>query len=413
MGIKQQKVKMDYLSIQNDKLQQQVSKLFLTVRTLGKNNKQNTAKDAEIQNSLKGQFLILKNVIIQKDDHIKKLSHSLEAKTKDLHRKKKEIIELNESLNEMNAKYEDEKAEFEDTIQKHLDSIKQFNSTMNSLQSAMDSKENEMNDLKERNEELDKLLDEREIKMEEIVSMNDIILIENQEKDTIICKLNEKIHPLQDQLSKIKSLYQESIQGMEEEQVKYNEMMTEKEWWKNEAVKLEKECDFSVNELHRLKSELNSIANNKYKQNNIDVWKKRCYESYWRRFAEYEAYQYSFEPMRDVWMYLKAKYMKLNPAQPIEQRESFKDSFKISMFKSLKDIKNIDIDQLLLCQDPMQLTKFLLSSNMSQETQLRVAAQLLPVVEEYRINLQKDINQKVDKFIKKSVAKKAKQGQRS
>merc|ERR1712228_259516 len=389
MGIKQQKVKMDYLSIQNDKLQQQVSKLFLTVRTLAKNNKQNTAKDAEIQNSLKDQFLILKNAIIQKDDHINKLSHSLEAKTKDLHRKKREIIELNESLNEMNAKYEDEKAEFEDTIQKHLDSIKQFNSTMNALQSAMDTKENEMNALKDRNEELDKLLDEREIKMEEIVSINDIILIENQEKDTIICQLNEKIHPLQDQLSKIKSLYQESIQSMEEE------------------------CDFSVNELHRLKSELNSIANNKYKQNNIDVWKKRCYVSYWRRFAEYEAYQYSFEPMRDVWMYLKAKYMKLNPAQPIEQRESFKDSFKISMFKSLKDIKNIDIDQLLLCQDPMQLTKFLLSSNMSQETQLRVAAQLLPVVEEYRINLQKDINQKVDKFIKKSVAKKAKQPQSS
>lgn len=172
---------------------------------------------------------------------------------------------------------------------------------------------------------------------------------------------------------------------------------------------MEKECDFSVNQLHRLKSQLESIEDNKYKQNSIDVWRKRCYSSFWRRFAEHEAYEYSLEQQRDVWNYLKAKYMKLNPTQQTEETESFKESFKISMFKSLKDIKNIDIDQLLLCQDPRQLSEFLLSSNMPQETQLRVAAQLLPVVEQYRINLQNDINKKVDNFIKKSAAKKAKQ----
>merc|ERR1711933_682047 len=87
--------------------------------------------------------------------------------------------------------------------------------------------------------------------------------------------------------------------------------------------------------------------------------------------------------------------------------DCFGDSFKISMFKSLKDIQsNIDMDQLLLCQDPKQLTDFLLKSNMSQQTQLKVAAKLLPVVENYRVNLQKDINQKIEEFIDKSQKKK-------
>merc|ERR1711933_82055 len=248
-----------------------------------------------------------------------------------------------------------------------------------------------------------------EEKMNEIVSSNDIKVIENQEKDEIICALNQQIDPLHDQLRIIKSLYAESAQKTEEDKIKYEEMMVELDFWKKEAVKLEKECDFSVNELHRLESELDSIADNKYKQNSIDVWKKRCYLSYWRRFAEHELHEYSLDQMRDVWTYVKSKFMKENPTVPIGQKETFQDSFKISMFKSLKDIKNIDIDQLLLCQDPKQLTDFLLSSNMPQETQLKVAAQLLPVVEEYRINLQNDINKKVDKFIKKSAAKKAKQ----
>ena len=213
-AIKQQKARMSSLTAQNDKLQQQVSKLFMTVRTLGKNNKQNTVKDAEIQKSLKDQFLILKNAIIQKDDHINELAHSLETSTKNLHRKNKDITELNESLNQINEKYETEKAEYEDTIQTHLDSIKQFNSTMNDLQNAMDSKEKEMVALKEKNEELHQLLDEKADKMEEIVTMNHIKLIENQEKDEIICNLQQKIDPLTDQLSKIKSLYEESTQRM-------------------------------------------------------------------------------------------------------------------------------------------------------------------------------------------------------
>lgn len=213
-AIKQQKTKMNNLSAQNDKLQQQVSKLFMTVRTLGKNNKQNTVKDAEIQKSLKDQFLILKNAIIQKDDRINELAHSLETSTKNLHRKNKEITELNESLNQINEKYATEKAEYEDTIQTHLDSIKQFNSTMNDLHKAMDSKEKETVALKEKNKELNKLLDEKADKMEEIVTMNHIKLLENQEKDEIICNLQQKIDPLTDQLSKIKNLYEKSTKRM-------------------------------------------------------------------------------------------------------------------------------------------------------------------------------------------------------
>ena len=172
---------------------------------------------------------------------------------------------------------------------------------------------------------------------------------------------------------------------------------------------VEKECDFSMNELHELKAQVSGIENNKFNQNNVEVWKRRCYLSFWRRFTEHEAHEYSLDQMRDVWSYLKTKYKKLNTtAAAVEKTESFQESFKISMFKSLKDIKNIDIDRLLLCQDPKQLTDFILSSDMPQETQLRVAAQLLPVVEEYRINLQNDINKKVDKFIKKSASKKTK-----
>ena len=104
------------------------------------------------------------------------------------------------------------------------------------------------------------------------------------------------------------------------------------------------------------------------------------------------------QQLHDVTACLKHKYQKLNVK---EKREPLGESFKISMLKSLKDVKNVDIDRLLLCQDTKELTDFLMSSNMSQQLQLKVAAQLLPVVENHRIKLQRDINTKIDKIIKK------------
>merc|ERR1712130_20350 len=188
---------------------------------------------------------------------------------------------------------------------------------------------------------------------------------------------------------------------MEENEAKYKQDL---KWWKNEATSLDKECELNVNQLHQLKSEVNCT---KYKQNNIDSWKKRCYLLYWKRFNEYICFQNEIEQIYDLMNYLKTKFMKIserNSTKKIENKqnkEHFKDSFRISMYKSLKDVENIDIDQLLLCQDAKELSDFLLSSNMSPQLELKVAAQLLPVVEDYRIKLQKDINKKIDKFTKK------------
>jgi len=400
-AIKQQKARMDSLSATNDKLQQQVSKLFLTVRTLGKSNQTNSAKDQEIQSALKDQFLILKTALIEKENHIKHLSVSLETTSKSLQQKIKETEQMNESMHGIKVKCESEKAELERTVQTHLDAIAEFNSTMNSMQKAMDAKQTKMAALEQSNQQMLKLQMQNENKIKQMANANEIDSIAKDEKDQIIASLNAKIKPLQDQLSKIKNLCQQNCEKMDVEKKKYDKMSKELEWWKREAIKLEKENDSSVSAMHKLKSQMDG------KETIIDQkWKRRCFVSIWHRFAAYETFQYRIDQMRDVLAYCKQKFIKMD-GQPMETQngECFGDSFKISMIKSLKGISDIDVEQLLLCQDPKQLTDFLLKSNMTSQTQLKVAAKLLPIVESYRVNLQKDINQKIERMTRKSIVK--------
>merc|ERR1711971_1509170 len=245
-AIKQQKARMDSLSATNDKLQQQVSKLFLTVRSLGKSNQTNSAKDQEIQSALKDQFLILKTALIEKENHIKHLSVSLETTSKSLQQKIKETEQMNESMHEIKVKYESEKAELERTVQTHLDSINEFNSTMNSMQKAMDAKQTKMAALEQSNQQMLKLQMQNENKIKQMANANEIDSIAKDEKDQIIASLNAKIKPLQDQLSKIKNLCHQNCEKMDVETKKYDKMSKELEWWKREAIKLEKENDSSV-----------------------------------------------------------------------------------------------------------------------------------------------------------------------
>ena len=189
---------------------------------------------------------------------------------------------------------------------------------------------------------------------------------------------------------------------MEIEHEDYNKMCQEREWWKSEATNLEKECELNMNEMHQLKLTINSTMNKEYNEKNFNILKKQCHLLYWRRFVEYLIYQHAMEQVHDVWMFLKQKYSKLNKSNnDTQSRIKLKESFKISMFKSLKDIKDLDVDKLLLRQNSKELTDFIISSTMSAETQLKVAAQLLPIVEKYRTDLQKEINAKIDKLIKK------------
>ena len=213
---------------------------------------------------------------------------------------------------------------------------------------------------------------------------------------------------------------------LQETEAKLQEMLSEKDWWKAEAttcmtrtlffyfirlaicmctieMKVNKECKLNAKRLQEVKNELNSAENNKLQQSNVDVWRSRCYALYWRRFAEFVSFEESMAQMHEVLMCVKSKQQ-----QQRRKAQPFEESFKISMFRSLKDVENLDMDKLLLCQDTKQLAQFLLSSDMSPQLQLKVAAQLLPVVESQRIKLQKDITVKIDRIIKKRKKRKVK-----
>lgn len=166
---------------------------------------------------------------------------------------------------------------------------------------------------------------------------------------------------------------------------------------------VEKECQLNVTKLHQIKAQLNETENNKYNGISVDLWRKRCYSLLWKRFSEFVMFQEAMHQLHDVTIHMKKKYERLHGK---ENREPLGESFKISMLKAVKDVKNVDIDRLLLCQDTKELTAFLMSSNMSQQLQLKVAAQLLPVVESHRVKLQREINTKIDKIIKKKGGKK-------
>merc|ERR1719229_138159 len=149
-----------------------------------------------------------------------------------------------------------------------------------------------MDALKECNAALLESKEENENKMRQMEK-------EKEEKDQIILSLKQQLNPLQKQLSQIKSFYEESTQKMEGEKIKCDKMMNELDWWKKEAIKLEKECDLRVNEVHKLKAQMDGIGNNKEKQINIGVWKRQFYISLWHRFAAHELSQYRVDQMRD------------------------------------------------------------------------------------------------------------------
>eukprot|EP01084_Bolivina_argentea_P234399 394624_1 len=402
-AIRRQKSEMNNLQTRNAQLEQQVAKLFLTVRTLSKTQKEKSVTDAELQKSLKHEFSVLKDAIVQKDDQIitlenanKKLSYCLNTNTKEINNKSNKLCELNDTLQQINHKYETEKNQYEQTIKTHLESMNEFNETIDALQSAMTTKEKEINVIKSKNNELQKLLKQKDDKIKNIVSDNDEKIKQIEQQTVEIANLKH-----------IKNLYTEYEEKMKGNEEKYQDICKEREWWKSEARILEKECQLNMNKIRALKCELNSNSeiNSNWRQNdennNITVLKKKCYYLYWKRFVEYVVYEYGRGQMFDALRYLKVQYMKLNVNNEINGKVNMKECFKISMYKSLKDVKKLDVDKMLLCEDTKELKHVLTSSNMSHQLQLKVAAQLLPVVENYRMSLQKDINIKIDKMINK------------
>ncbi len=167
-AIRQQKSEMNNLQSRNEKLEEQVAKLFLTVRSLRERQQENCEKDAELQESLKHKFAVLKDAVTQKDDQIINLENSLYTNIK-------EIDEKSNILKQINYKYESEKNKNDKII--------------TSLQSEMDL-------IKNQNDELHKLLHQQNVE-------NDTKSEKNQGQTEEISKLKET-----------EKLYQECVEEM-------------------------------------------------------------------------------------------------------------------------------------------------------------------------------------------------------
>eukprot|EP00485_Elphidium_margaritaceum_P001789 CAMPEP_0202694092 /NCGR_PEP_ID=MMETSP1385-20130828/8044_1 /ASSEMBLY_ACC=CAM_ASM_000861 /TAXON_ID=933848 /ORGANISM="Elphidium margaritaceum" /LENGTH=451 /DNA_ID=CAMNT_0049349873 /DNA_START=23 /DNA_END=1378 /DNA_ORIENTATION=- len=366
-AIKQQKQEIETLSRDRFKLQQQVSKLFLTVTTLTKTHRQNSAEESETHQSLKNEFQILKNALTEKEATNRKLLLSMNLNVKQLNQKNEQICALQQELSALNTKQVD----YEQIIQEHTSSIEEFNTVISEKQIEIDS-------LQLENSNLGRELKTKEDRIEQLGTAN-----EAAKEETL--SLSEK-------LRNIENLYRETTEKWNAEHTKYETSMKENEWWKSEAVALGKECEYSADKLNALKFEIYSNS-----QTNETVCIKNYRLLQWKYFAQYLAYKATAEQLTDVWSHLKLKYSKLKQCN--KNSQPLQESLKIQMIRSLKDVQSIDLDQLLLCADIKQLKNFLSSANLSPKLQLTVAAQLLPVVENYRIELQQHINAKIDKII--------------
>lgn len=279
---------------------------------------------------------------------------------------------------------------------------KQKNATQNmKLKETLIQKDDQ---IKELNDKYQSIINEKQSIINEKEGKIQHLFTENNNNKNEIARQNEEILELKQKILSITTLYNECV---ENENENYNRICSERDFWKLEANKLEKECQLNMNEMHQLKMALNNTMNKDYNEENFNILKKKCHLLHWKIFIQYLMYQQSMQQLNETLLFLKNKCLKLNNNNNnnndnnIECKKKLKESFKVSIFKSLKDIEEVDIDKLLLCQDSKELTDFIISSKMSSETQIKVAVQLLPIVEQYRMDLQNEINNTINRIVEK------------
>lgn len=388
-AIKQQKAEMGRSAARNAKLEAQMAKLFVTVRTLSRSNQQKSDAEQELSRSLHSEFQNLKDALAQKDAHIAHLQTA-----------ERQITATALKAKNDNERFVAERAEYERTIATHCQSIEDFNDTIVALQKAMDAKDSALNDAERDKATLSKLIEvnaeslqEKQRKLSDALTDVDAKSRESAQKSQHIAELTTKLEEFPAQ---IRRMEETNIDGAQQ----LKELRAEMEWWKAEAAKLDSECKLSVARLRDAKNELNSAELNRFEQSNVDSWRARFYALCWRRFAEFASFTERMAQTREVVSMLRKQKI-------AQQKQPLTESFKMSMLRSLKDVEDVDIDRLLLCADIKELAQYLRSSQMSTQLQMQIAAQLLPVVESHRIKLQRDIGTKIDRILKKRKARSA------
>ena len=151
-AIKQQKAEMRLTAARNKRLEQQVAKLFLTVRHLSRSNQPKSDKEQEMSRSLQHEFQVLKEALTRKDGHIEHLqtaNRELTCSASSMHSEHQEAKVAN-------GRHVAERQEYERVIQ-----------TIVSLQAAMESQGKAMKEGEREKAKLSKLVEVNAVSSQE------------------------------------------------------------------------------------------------------------------------------------------------------------------------------------------------------------------------------------------------------